>query len=236
MEDDPSTRELISVVLRRGGHQVDGAGDADAALDLFVSARPDLVMLDLGLPGVNGMHLLDRLREISECPVVILSGQGDEAAKVRTLMRGADDYLVKPASAPELLARVAAVLRRARRTPDEPSAEVYDDGLLRVDLLGRAATVGGEMLALTPLEYKLLCAFVRHPGEILSRSRLLELAWGEAAGAPDEHVKLTVGYLRRKLATGLEGQPIETVRGFGYRWTRNTGGLTGDAGPVAVSA
>jgi DNA-binding response OmpR family regulator len=219
VEDDSPTRELVAIVLRRGGHEVTQAADAERALESFLSARPDLVMLDLGLPGEDGLVLLDRLREISEVPVVVLSGLTEETAKVRALMRGADDYIVKPASAPELLARVAAVLRRARRRPDEEGGDVYDDGLLRVDLLGRTATVGGQALSLTPLEYKLLCAFVRHPGDILSRAQLLEMAWGDAPGAPDEHVKLTIGYLRRKL-TVIDGEPIETVRGFGYRWTR----------------
>ena len=230
VEDDNPTRELVAIVLRRGGHEVDQAADGERALECFVAERPDLVMLDLGLPGEDGLHLLDRLREISEVPVMVLSGLSDETAKVRALMRGADDYLVKPASAPELLARVAAVLRRARRAPDESGGEVYDDGVLRVDLLGRTATVSGEPLALTPLEYKVLCAFVRHPGEILARAQLLELAWGDAPGAPDDHVKLTIGYLRRKLATALDGEPIETVRGFGYRWTRSAAG--DDSGDV----
>lgn len=224
------------MVLRRGGHEVDAAGDATVAMDRFLSNRPDLVMLDLGLPGVNGAQLLEQLREISECPVVVLSGQDDEAAKVRALMRGADDYLVKPASAPELLARVAAVLRRTRRRPGDEGGEIYDDGVLRVDLLGRTAAARGTALALTPLEYRLLCAFVRHPGEILSRSRLLELAWGETAGAPDEHVKLTVGYLRRKLTSLFDEQPIETVRGFGYRWTRGQAADAVDGHGLAVTA
>ena len=235
VEDDAATRELLTIVLRRGGHHVEQAADAATGFACFLATRPDLVMLDLGLPGEGGLHLLDRLREVSDVPVVVLSGVGEEASKVRTLMRGADDYLVKPASAPELLARVAAVLRRARRQPGDSAAEVYDDGLLRVDLVGRTVNAGGVDIALTPLEYKVLCAFVRHPNEILSRARLLELAWGEAPGAPDEHVKLTIGYLRRKLAGILPGEPIETVRGFGYRWTRLADTATDD-GPIAVNA
>ena len=234
VEDDDPTRELVAIVLRRGGHEVDQAADGKRALGAFLSRRPDLVMLDLGLPGEDGLQVLDRLREISQVPVVVLSGLSDETAKVRALMRGADDYVVKPASAPELLARVAAVLRRARRQPREGGGEVYDDGLLRVDLLGRTASVAGRTLSLTPLEYRLLCAFVRHPGEILSRSQLLEMAWGDAPGAPDEHVKLTIGYLRRKLGD-LEGQPIETVRGFGYRWTRHVA-RPGEPPPLAANA
>ena len=238
VEDDGPTRELVAVVLRRGGHAVDQAADAERALESFLGARPDLVMLDLGLPGEDGLHVLDRLREISEVPVVVLSGTGDEAAKVRALMRGADDYLVKPAGAAELLARVAAVLRRARRRRDDDAGggDVYDDGVLRVDLLGRTATADGTTIALTPLEYKVLCAFVRHPGEILSRARLLELAWGDAPGAPDEHVKLTIGYLRRKLDGLFEAQPIETVRGFGYRWTREPVSETAGDAPLVASA
>jgi DNA-binding response OmpR family regulator len=219
VEDDAPTRELISVVLRRAGHRIVAAGDAETAFRAYQVENPDLVLLDFGLPGEDGLHLLSRLREIGECPVIMLSGFGEESAKVRALMRGADDYVVKPASAAELLARVAAVVRRARRGPANVGTEIYDDGVLRVDLLGRSATASGESLALTPLEYRLLSAFVRHPGEILSRAQLLELAWNEASGSPDDHVKLVVGYLRRKLRV-LEGEPIETVRGFGYRWTR----------------
>ena len=236
VEDDAPTRELLAIVLRRGGHHVELAGEAGTAFAGFLASRPDLVILDLGLPGDHGLALLDRLREISDVPVVVLSGLADESAKVRALMRGADDYMVKPASAPELLARVAAVLRRARRRPGDPGGDVYDDGVLRVDLLGRTASAHGSTLALTPLEYKLLCAFVRHPGEILSRGRLLELAWGDAPGAPDEHVKLTIGYLRRKLAGCLDGEPIETVRGFGYRWTRAEASAAADSRTFVVSA
>ena len=123
---------------------------------------------------------------------------------------------------------MVALLRRSRRGAAASEEALYEDGLFRVDLAGRTTHVDGQTLSLTPLEYRVLCAFVRHPGQILSRSQLLELAWGDAPGAPDEHVKLTVGYLRRKLGAVLEDEAIETVRGFGYRWTRGRVPVEGD--------
>jgi DNA-binding response OmpR family regulator len=150
----------------------------------------------------------------------MLTAAADERSRVRGLMRGADDYLVKPASAAELLARVVALLRRSRRATAPAETAVYDDGLIRVDLIGRTTHVGGQELALTPLEYKLLSAFVRSPGATLSKEQLLREVWNDHSGGPGDHVKLYVGYLRKKLATLTEEDPIETVRGFGYRWTR----------------
>jgi DNA-binding response OmpR family regulator len=136
--------------------------------------------------------------------------------KVRGLRGGADDYVTKPFGRAELLARVDALLRRAADRGEAPQG--YADGLLRVDFSQRTVEAGGRELALTPLEFRLLAAFVRHPGQVLSHDQLLELVWGDAYTTSRDQVKLYVGYLRRKLREVTDAEPIETVRGFGYRY------------------
>lgn len=221
VDDSPTVREMIGAVLRRGGHEVVMASDGTEALGVFASQRPELVILDLHMPGMDGWQTLERLREVTDRPVIMLTAADDERSRVRGLMRGADDYLVKPASAPELLARVVALLRRSRRsgTAGEIEGAVYDDGVFRVDLVGRTASCRERELSLTPLEFKLLAAFVRNPGATLSKDQLMRDVWSDHTGGPGDHVKLYVGYLRKKLLAVVDEDPIETVRGFGYRWT-----------------
>jgi DNA-binding response OmpR family regulator len=221
IDDSAPVREMLAAVLRRGGHEVLTAPDGEEGLRVFQDKLPDLVVLDLHMPGIDGWETLERLRAVSERPVIMLTAAADERSRVRGLMRGADDYLVKPASAAELLARVVALLRRSRRTVSLVEESVYDDGLIRVDPAGRTTHVDGKELLLTPLEFKLLSAFVRNPGATLSKEALLREVWNDHSGGPGDHVKLYVGYLRKKLATLTDADPIETVRGFGYRWTRS---------------
>lgn len=221
IDDSAPLRAMLETVLRRAGHRVLTAADGEEGLRVFQQSRPDLVVLDLHMRGLDGWETLDRLRAISERPVLMLTAAGDERSRVRGLLRGADDYVVKPASPAELQARVVALLRRARRGDGSPGAAMYDDGLIQVDLSARTARVAGQELALTPLEYRLLAAFVRNPGVTLSKERLLQDVWNAHADGPADHVKQYVGYLRRKLAALTDAEPIETVRGFGYRWTRS---------------
>jgi DNA-binding response OmpR family regulator len=148
----------------------------------------------------------------------MLTARGDELERVRGLQAGADDYVVKPFGRQELLARVQALLRRAGREAGRQQ-EHYLDDRLTIDFAQRAVIFDGEAVSLTPLEFRLLGAFVRHPRQVLSREQLLELVWGDAYGVSGDQVKLYVGYLRRKLAPeDPAGAPIETVRGFGYRY------------------
>jgi DNA-binding response OmpR family regulator len=218
VDDDADVRTLVRELLTRAGYAVSEAPDGRAALRVLYEERPDLVVLDVSMPGLDGWATLERIRELSDVPVVMLSALGAELEKVRALRGGADDYVTKPFGRQELLARVESVLRRA---PSHKVRDAYVDGLLEVDFAQRRVTgAGGQELELTPLEFRLLAAFVGHPNQLLAHEQLLELAWGGERGTSRDQVKLYVGYLRRKLgAAGISPDAIETVRGFGYRYS-----------------
>ena len=217
VDDDADVRALVSTLLGRAGYLVAEASDGRAALKALYGQRPDLVVLDVNMPDLDGWATLKRIRELSDVPVVMLSARGEELEKVRALRAGADDYVTKPFGRQELLARVESVLRR---TAGGELKETYSDSLLTVDFGERRLTVGERSVELTPLEFKLLAAFVEHPNQLLEHGQLLELVWGGERGTSRDQVKLYVGYLRKKLADA-GGQPdaIETVRGFGYRYS-----------------
>jgi len=216
VDDDADIRGLVRELLARSGHGVIEAPDGNEGLRLFYAEQPDLVILDVSMPGLDGWETLERMRELSDVPVLMLTARAEELDKVRGLRAGADDYVTKPFGRQELLARVDAQLRRTRA--DQSPPETYADGFVAIDFLQRAVRAGDENVSLTPLEFRLLTAFVRNPNQVLSHDQLLELAWGAAAGERDQ-VKLYVGYLRRKLGSPPGGDsPIETMRGFGYRY------------------
>src|SRR6476661_3994008 len=214
VDDDNDVRTLVAGLLERAGYEVNEAADGRDALRVVFADRPDLVLLDVTMPGLDGWATLERTRELTDVPVLMVTARSDELEKVRGLKAGADDYMTKPFGRQELLARVEALLRRQRRAEDE-SQTVYADDAITVEFAQRSAQSGGVDLRLTPLEFRLLSAFVKHPNQVLSREQLLELAWGDPYGVSEDQVKLYVGYLRKKLGTnpGAEG-PIETVRGF----------------------
>jgi DNA-binding response OmpR family regulator len=169
------------------------------------------------MPELDGWQTLERIRDLSDVPVAMLTARAAELEKVRGLKAGADDYVTKPFGRQELLARIEAMLRRSGGRSEKQ--ETYADALLAVDFAQRSVAVNGTEVALTPLEFRLLAAFVRHPGQLLSHDQVLELVWGDSFGASRDQVKLYVGYLRRKLeGAGADGNVIETVRGFGYRY------------------
>jgi DNA-binding response OmpR family regulator len=220
VEDEDDVRRLVRALLERAGHTVVEAANGLEALRRLEASPPDLVVLDVAMPELDGWQTLERIRDLSDVPVLMLTARAGELDKVRGLRAGADDYVTKPFGRQELLARVEALLRRTVRPPEVRPA--YEDAALRVDYVSREVFVGGpggRVVSLTPLEFKLLSAFVRHPNETLSRARLLELVWGDVEGFGGDQVKLYVGYLRRKLGWGpVNAGPIETVRGFGYRY------------------
>jgi len=229
VDDEPDVRSLVRLLLERAGYNVSEAIDGRAALRHIFSEVPDLVLLDVTMPDIDGWQTLQRIRDVTDVPVIMLTAASTELEKVRGLKSGADDYVTKPFGRQELLARIDAILRRSVDREDE-APQAIDDGLIAIDPVTAAATVRGTPVHLTPLEFRLLHTLVRHPGEVIGRDRLLELVWGSDRAAP-EQVKLYVGYLRRKLESVMPADdvPIETVRGFGYRYL-------GPAAQAAVAA
>lgn len=223
VDDDPDIRSLLRELLGRAGHEVLTAEDGRAALRSLYEQRPDLIVLDVSMPELDGWGTLERIRDLSDVPVLMLTARTGELEKVRGLRAGADDYVTKPFGRQELLARAEALLRRAAgRRPEGP--DTYADDLVTVDFGQRQVAVAGVDVALTPLEFRLLGAFVRHPGQVLAHEQLIALTWGDEGAAGRNQLKLYVGYLRRKLGEAAAGR-IETVRGFGYRYRaeRRTG-------------
>lgn len=217
VDDEEDVRDLLRRLLTRAGYDVVEAQDGRSALRLLYELRPDLVILDVRMPKLDGWQTLERIRDVSEVPVLMLTARAGELDKVRGLTMGADDYVAKPFGRQEFLARVAALLRRGR-DPADPVA-IHADELVTINFPERTVMVRGRHVALTPLEFKLLAAFARHPNQVLTHDQLLELVWGDAVGGSRDHVKLYVGYLRRKLvAAAPDSSAIETVRGFGYRY------------------
>jgi DNA-binding response OmpR family regulator len=215
VDDDDDIRSLVRTLLERLGAEVREARDGREGLREFHSWRPDLVVLDVSMPELDGWSVLERLRDMSDVPVLMLTARGDELERVRGLQAGADDYVVKPFGKQELVARVQALLRRSQRGATGKESESYTDAYLSIDWAQARVDVGGREVQLTPLEFRLLSTFVRNPRQVLSRDQLLELVWGDAFGVGGDQVKLYVGYLRRKLG---DDAPIETVRGFGYKY------------------
>ncbi|MCX4903023.1 response regulator transcription factor [Streptomyces sp. NBC_00878] len=214
IEDDPDFALMCRTYLEREGFTVTWAMDARAGKAVMYDGGIDLVVLDLGLPDGSGLELLRALRSTSRLPVIVVSGRGDETDRVAGLEIGADDYLVKPFSQRELVARIGAVLRRSQ-PPELPT--VLDVGTLRVDTAARQARGAGVPLHLRPKEYALLEVLVRSPGRVFSAGQLLELIWGASWQQPAtviEHVYRLRGKLSRLPAPAPR---ITTVRGYGYR-------------------
>jgi DNA-binding response OmpR family regulator len=221
VEDDTDVRDLVCDLLGRAGMDTAQAADGQDGLKQFYSVRPDLVILDVSMPGMDGLHALERIREMSDVPVLVLTARSKELEKVRGLQAGADDYVTKPFGRQELVARAESLLRRARKNGAVEAAETVSDSLVTIDFARATVTIRGQALTLTPLEFKLLATFARHPNQVLGPDQLLDLVWHDS-GETRGRVKLYVAYLRRKLKTvGVE--PIETVRGFGYRYRPEAG-------------
>lgn len=217
VDDEPDMRDLLLELVTRAGYAAVLAEDGREALRKLHESRPDLVLLDVRMPVLDGWATLERIRDVSNVPVLMLTAQATELEKVRGLQAGADDYLAKPFGRQELVARIAALLRRV--PPSQPERVAFSDSWLEIDHAARSVRADGREVALTPLEFRLLSALCDHTRSVLSPDQLLELVWGGTDGHSRESVKLYVGYLRRKLGLRPDGSsPIETVRGFGYRY------------------
>ncbi|HWO66873.1 MAG TPA: response regulator transcription factor [Umezawaea sp.] len=217
VQDQPDVEMVLSLLFTGVGYEFSSAPDGRSGLHKLHEFQPDLVVLDIGLPGMDGLSMLERIRDVADLPVLLLSALDQTADKVRGLRAGADDYLTKPFSGPELLARVQALLRRSGRA-DPIADEIYDDGLVRIDHRSRLVTVAGRELELTATEFRLLNTLVRHEGAALSLTQLLAAVWDEPSDVAPSRVKFAVLRLRRKLGWKSESSPITAIRGVGYRY------------------
>lgn len=217
IEDEEEISEIITACLEREGYELFGADDGLKGIRLFYERRPDLVLLDIMMPGLDGWEVCRRIREVSDVPIIVLSARGQEADKVRGLTLGADDYVLKPFSAAELAARVRAALRRFRTRPPTET-ETYSDSNLMVDFGQRLVYTDGQPVSLSTKEFNLLAYLINNAGRVLTHEQILDRVWGTDAYSYDS-VKQYISYLRSKLERDpRHPQMIMTVRGVGYRY------------------
>ncbi|KAA0086520.1 DNA-binding response regulator [Mycolicibacterium sp. P9-64] len=224
VDDEAPLADVIASYLKRESFEVHLAHDGHGALALAREVDPDIVILDIGLPGVDGIEVCRQLRVFSDAYVIMLTARDTEVDTIVGLSVGADDYVTKPFSPRELVARVRTVLRRPRRTPAQGSAPGYQSspprefGALRINVDGREVDLGGAPIMLTRTEFDVLAALSSRPGAVLSRRQLLESVWGDTWVGSDNIVDVHVGHLRRKLGDDPAlPKYVATVRGVGYR-------------------
>ena len=217
IDDDPQLLRALRITLRAAGHDVHTAPDGRSALQQAAAVHPDVVVLDLGLPDLDGTEVLAGLRPWYPGPVLVLSARADSQDKVHALDAGADDYVTKPFDMSELLARLRAALRRG---PNEPADPIVATDHFTVDLADRQVTVDGAPVRLTPTEWALLETLVRHPGRLIGQRQLLQAVWGPAYEKETNYLRVYLAQLRRKLEPD-PGHPryLHTEPGMGYRFT-----------------
>jgi two-component system response regulator ResD len=217
VDDEPTITDVVSRYLERAGYVTRVAGDGPRALELAGDERPDLVVLDLMLPGMDGLEVMRRLRASERVSVILLTAKGEATDRVIGLRLGADDYVVKPFSPAELVARVDAVLRRVDNSPELEEPIVFDD--LELDPVARRVSVRGEEAQLTVREFELLRHFMRHPGQVFSRDQLMDAVWQYSFYTDTSTVTVHVRRLRSKIeADPSSPRWLETVWGVGYRF------------------
>ena len=223
IEDDEDIRTVVVTRLKRAGYATTMACDGKDGLRRFYGDRPDLVVLDVAMPIMDGWQVLERLREVSDVPVLIVTAAVQERDKLRGLRSGADDYITKPFSGEELLARVEVALRRAASFVGESESTNYSDTEIAIDFPKHEIFARGEPVELSPTEFRLLTVLTRNANQVLSQDQLLDQVWGQEYVGSLDVVRLYVGYLRRKIERDYEAPALlETVRGFGYRYRRPT--------------
>ena len=217
VEDDPALRRALRTTLRSRDFEVLEAATGESAIVLAADRRPDVVILDLGLPDLDGLDVLRQLRAFSEVPVIVLTARDEQSEKVRSLDAGADDYVTKPFDTEELLARIRAALRRVPNVTPQPVVLRIDD--LEIDLARRQVTRAGEPVHLTRTELTLLEQLVRQAGKLLTQEYLLREVWGPGYGTESNYLRVYVGQLRKKLGDdAARPRLILTEPGIGYRW------------------
>jgi two-component system KDP operon response regulator KdpE len=218
VDDEPQITRVLKTTLASQGYGVRSAGDGQEALNEMKSWPPDLLITDLRMPTMDGLELCRRVRRESRVPIIVLSVKGEETIKVEALDAGADDYITKPFSVNELMARVRAALRRATTAPEEDAA-VIEAGDFRIDVPGRTVTVKEREVHLTPKEFELLVYLAKHPGKVLTHRTLLAAVWGANSVEQPEYLRVFIGHLRKKLEP--EDEParyILTEPWLGYRF------------------
>jgi len=219
IEDEPSIAEVVSLYLKRAGYQVQVVGDGQAALDLLARQLPDLVILDLMLPRVDGVAITRWLRDRSDVPIIILTSRREETDRIAGLEMGADDYVVKPFSPQEVVSRVRAVLRRARGSAAQPGDAPLIFGELRIEPQTRQVSQKGKAIELTAKEFDLLLHMSRHPRQVFTRDQLLEAVWGLSDFIDPSTVTVHIRRLREKIEPDPAApQLLLTVWGVGYKF------------------
>jgi two-component system KDP operon response regulator KdpE len=218
VEDEPQMRRFLRAMLQGNAYRLVEAETGAQGISYAAQYNPDLILLDLGLPDVDGVEVTQRLREWSHVPIIVLSARGKEGDKIAALDAGADDYLTKPFGAGELLARMRVALRHAARGPEQSEGSSFTFGDVELDLARRRVLRAGEDVHLTPLEYKLLVELVRHAGKVLTHRQLLKEVWGPNAASQTHYLRVYMAQLRHK----LEQDPARprfllTEPGVGYR-------------------
>jgi two-component system, OmpR family, KDP operon response regulator KdpE len=218
VDDEPAILRALTVAVRARGYTVDTATDGAGAIDLIATVDPAAVVLDLGLPDLDGIEVCRRVREWSEVPIIVLTADGADDRKVAALDTGADDYVTKPFSTPELLARLRVALRHRTRALAGASDEaVQVVGDVEVDQAHHTVTVDGRPLSLTPKEFGFLAVLARHPGRVLTHRALLQAVWGDEYGTETQYLRVYASQLRKKLGDTPDHRRLVTEPGVGYR-------------------
>lgn len=217
VDDDQQLAAMLHEFLELQGFKVDVIGDGEAALEQIATQPPELVILDVMLPGINGFEVLEQLRKTHDLPVIMLTARGEESDRILGLMRGADDYLPKPFNPLELAVRIKAILKRSSANTASETIQELSVGELKLDLRRKELSIHDKAVLITPAEMRVLEQLLRHPGEVLSRSQLTELALDREIEAYDRSIDTLISKLRRKLsAAGVSRDCIRGLRGHGY--------------------
>jgi two-component system KDP operon response regulator KdpE len=217
VDDEPQITRVLRTTLTAQGYEIRVANDGETALEIAKDFTPDLVLTDLAMPNMSGIELCKRLRQISQVPIVVLSVRGEERSKVEALDSGADDYVTKPFSTGELLARIRAALRRS--PPSDAPQTLLEFGEFRIDLEARSVSVAAKDIHLTPKEFDLLVYMAQHPRKVLSHRAILNAVWGANSVEQNEYLRVFVGQLRKKLEPDVSSpRYILTEPWVGYRF------------------
>lgn len=219
IEDDPAIRRMLNIAFQDTGLKLVEAETGNDGIKAIVHNQPDIILLDIGLPDISGLEVVQNVRGWSKVPIIVLSANGQELLKVQCLESGADDYVTKPFGVAELMARIRVVLRREISAKSPSETPVFVVGNLKVDLSSREVFLGEDRIRLTPLEYKLLTTLIKHAGKIVTHRQLLAEVWGPDYTEESQYLRLYIGYLRKKLHDGASF--IVNEPGVGYRLVMN---------------